>query len=92
MNKYRKQRFWLFVVSVAAAAIWSPGLHGQSGPMVWAVSAMNRVARDAPAANQREIVLWAARGEYESFQVVVRAPAGGLKNVNVTISDLAGGR
>ena len=53
---------------------------------------MKRVARDEPAGGQREIVLWAARGEYESFQVVVRAPAGGLKNVNVATSDLAGGR
>ena len=45
-----------------------------------------------PAGNQREIELWAARGEYESFQVVVHAPAGGLKNVNVAISDLEGER
>jgi hypothetical protein len=38
------------------------------------------------------MALWDARGEYESFQVVVRAPAGGLKNVNVAISDLTGER
>jgi hypothetical protein len=56
--------------------------------VVWAVPALARVARDEAAGSQREMALWAARGEYESFQIVVRAPAGGLKNVNVAISDL----
>jgi hypothetical protein len=54
------------------------------------VPALTRVARDDAAGTQREITLWAARGESESFQVVVRAAAGGLKNVNVATSDLTG--
>jgi hypothetical protein len=34
--------------------------------------------------------LYAARGEAESFQVVVRVPTGGLTNVKVSASDLTG--
>ena len=70
----------------------TPLLRAQSGPVVWTISPLTRIARDQAAGNEREIALWAARGEYESFQVVVRAPAGGLKNVNVAISDLMGER
>ncbi|HEY4085810.1 MAG TPA: glycoside hydrolase domain-containing protein, partial [Bryobacteraceae bacterium] len=32
----------------------------------------------------------AGRGEYESFQIAVQAPAGGLTNVNVAVSALSG--
>ena len=90
MKKYLSRPSRLVVGLAAALAFLSPALDGQAGPTVWVVPAMKRVARDEPAGNQREITLWAARGEYESFQMVVRAPAGGLKNVNVAISDLAG--
>jgi len=90
VNKYLPRPSRLVVALASAVAFLSPALGGQSGPMVWVVPAMKRVARDEPAGNQREIALWAARGEYESFQMVVRAPAGGLKNVNVAISDLTG--
>ena len=82
-----------FLLSAGLAALLSapvPALKAQSGPVIWLVPSLTRVARDETAANQREIALWAARGEYESFQVVVRAAAGGLKNVSVAISDLIG--
>jgi hypothetical protein len=67
-------------------------LRAQSALQAWVVPALTRVGRNDPAGNQREISLWAARGEYESFQVVVRAAGGGLKNVTVEISDLTGPR
>src|SRR5689334_15766369 len=92
MNKSLSRRFWLLAGLSLLLAPSELALHAQSGPLVWVVPALTRVARDEAAGNQREIALWAARGEYESFQVVVRAPAGGLKNVNVTISDLTGER
>jgi Domain of unknown function (DUF4091) len=84
--------FWLLAGVSAALLVPASRLPAQSGPVVWAVPALTRVARDAAAGNQREMELWAARGEYESFQVVVHAPARGLKNVNVAISDLMGER
>jgi len=88
--------FWLLAVFSPALLALAPRSSAQSGaqpgaqsgPVVWAVPALARVARDEAAGSQREMALWAARGEYESFQIVVRAPAGGLKNVNVAISDL----
>lgn len=92
MEKCKCRVFWLLSGLSAALLAAVPRLPAQSGPVVWAVPALTRVARDEAAENQREIALWAARGEYESFQVVVRAPAGGLKNVNVAISDLMGER
>lgn len=92
MNKSMLRRFWLVVGLLTALPAARLSLSAQSGPIVWAVPALTRVARDELAGSQREVQLWAARGEYESFQVVVRAPTGGLKNVNVVISDLMGER
>ena len=34
--------------------------------------------------------IYAAKGEYESYQIVVHAPNGGLNNTNVTVSPLTG--
>jgi Glycoside hydrolase 123, catalytic domain/Glycoside hydrolase 123 N-terminal domain len=92
MNRYISRTFWFLA---GLSAFPNPGilaLHAQAGPTVWVVPALTRVARDEGPGNRREIELWAARGEYESFQVVVHAPPGGLKNVNVAISDLEGDR
>jgi hypothetical protein len=53
---------------------------------------MQRVDMTEPAHEDRIIELFAARGEYEPFQVVVRAPAGGLRNVTFRMGDLRGPR
>ena len=90
MNRYMSRCLWLLAVLSAFLAAEPLALSAQSGPIVWVVPALTRVAQDEAPGSQREIALWAARGEYESLQVVVRAPAGGLKNVSVAISDLAG--
>src|ERR1700686_2302024 len=92
MNKSMLRSFLVFAGSSAVLALQTSVSHAQSGPTVWVVPALTRVAGDDAPGNRREIELWAARGEYESFQVVVHAPAGGLKNVNVAISDLGGER
>src|SRR5579872_910968 len=62
----------------------------QAAPVVWVVSSMERVGRSGPAGAGAEVRLYAARGETESFQVVVRAPQGGLRNGNVQVSALEG--
>ncbi len=62
----------------------------QSTPIVWVVPSLERVGRTSPAGKGTRIQLEAARGEYESFQAIVQAPANGLKNVNITVSDLRG--
>jgi glycosyl hydrolase family 123 len=73
-----------------AAVVVFGTLDAYAGPTVWVVSALTRVGREDSPANSPEIALWAARGEYESFQVIVRAPGGGLTNVKVAASALAG--
>ena len=67
-------------------------LPGRAGaqPVVWVASDMVRIgASDAPGSGT-QAQLWAGRGECEAFQIIVRAPSGGLSNVNVTVSDLSG--
>ncbi len=61
------------------------------GFSVWVVPSLRRVVPDDPAGPESFASLQAARGEYESFQIAIKAPAGGgLSNVNVTVSDLVG--
>jgi len=49
------------------------------------------VGRSDPAGNTALAQLSAARGEFESFQIVVHAPANtGLSHVNVAVTDLTG--
>ena len=90
MNSHLSRPFCLLAAFSAFLATGAVNLRAQSGPTVWVVPALTRVARDEAPAARQEIELWAARGEYESFQVVVRAAAGGLKNVSVASSDLTG--
>ncbi len=61
-----------------------------SAPRIWVVPSLERVGRTSPAGKITSIQLNAARGEYESVQVVIQAPPSGLKNVNITFSDLRG--
>lgn len=61
-----------------------------AAPVVWVTSGMERVRRQDPPKTTTNIDLYAARGEYEPFQIVIQAPPGNLTNVNVTVSDLYG--
>jgi Domain of unknown function (DUF4091) len=55
----------------------------------WTVSSLDRVGRLTPRpADQETTVLSAAKGEYTSFQVIVKAPEQGLEITNLTSSDL----
>jgi uncharacterized protein (TIGR03437 family) len=51
---------------------------------------MVRTGRNEAAGTGTQAIISAARGEYESFQIAVQAPAGGLTNVNVKVSALSG--
>ncbi len=61
-----------------------------AAPQVWVESSWTRVGPTDPAGTAGQAGLAAARGETESFQILVRAPSGGLTNVNVTAPDLIG--
>lgn len=59
-------------------------------PVVWVIDSLERVGqRDLPGPS-RSATISAGRGEYEPFQIVIRAPPGGLTNAFVTASDLVG--
>ena len=62
-----------------------------AGPIVWVVpSSLHRVGpTDAPG-GRTTVVIRAARGEFQSFQVAIQAPGGGLTNVNFSVSKLVG--
>src|SRR5437899_2410002 len=61
----------------------------QSGPTVWVAPSLHRVGRSEASGASTQAQLSAGRGEYESFQIVVRGPAGvNLTNLNVSVSDL----
>jgi Domain of unknown function (DUF4091) len=51
---------------------------------------MERIGRTVPPATEAEVKIWAARGEYEPFQIVVSAGAKAANGVNLQASDLIG--
>jgi Domain of unknown function (DUF4091) len=57
---------------------------------VWVSPSLDRVGRTDSPKSASLVQLNAAKGEYESFQIIVSAPTDGLKNVNITVSDLIG--
>ena len=62
----------------------------EARPIVWVAPALTRVARDDAPRETREIILWAGRGEYESYQVIVHGPAEGLEGGTISVSGLVG--
>lgn len=62
----------------------------RDGPVVWVASSLERIGREDRAGTGTLARLQSARGEYESFQIVVRAPPGGLTRVTLEMTDLTG--
>src|SRR3989338_5131097 len=62
-----------------------------AGPVFWLEDGLTRVFKNDPAKTANAITLYAAKNEYEPFQVVVKAPPGNpLTGVNVSVSDFQG--
>jgi hypothetical protein len=57
---------------------------------VWIAPSLHRVGKSDAPLGGTAVGLYAARGEYESFQIIVNGASTGLNNVNVTISDMQG--
>src|SRR5438270_6567716 len=75
---------------VVCSAMLSQLQAAETKPVVWIAPSLHRVGmNDAPGV-ESGVNLAAARGEYESFQIVVSGATQGAGNVNVTISDLDG--
>jgi len=76
----------LFVFSTSFSTV----AMAKGSPVVWTAPSLHRVGMSDAAGSVTEVSLVAARGEYESFQIVANGASSGLSNVNVTISDLQG--
>ena len=75
----------LFSTFFAFSAAFSTLAVAQGTPVVWTAPSLHRVGMSDAAGNSTDVSLAAARGEYESFQIVASGASKGL-NVNVTIS------
>jgi Glycoside hydrolase 123, catalytic domain/Glycoside hydrolase 123 N-terminal domain len=55
-----------------------------TGFAVWTAPSLSFIDKNAaPASMPTSVHIYAAKGEYESFQIGIRAPAGGLTNINI---------
>src|SRR5262249_42543809 len=60
----------------------------QATPTVFVAPSMNRIGMTEAPRRDTKVTLAAARGEYESFQIVAHGGSNGLTNVNLTVSPL----
>src|SRR5438309_2166239 len=79
---------FLFVPSRRPLVLAASG--APAAPAVWLVSSLERVGPNDPPGQEQDVRLAAARGETESFQIVVRPPDNNAADLTVTISDLIG--
>jgi Domain of unknown function (DUF4091) len=84
MTLSSKGFFPVFLVCSAALSV------AHANPVVWTAPSMHRVGMSEPAGSSADVMISAARGEYESFQIITSGAAKGIGNVNVTVSDLQG--
>jgi hypothetical protein len=85
--RVRGARLVLLVLVLLCSAAAPPAT---AVPTVWVAPSLERISPDAPPGTGTQVHLYAARGEYESFQVIVRAAPAALTNVNVSAPELDG--
>ena len=89
---YASPRSWVAVVScLAILPLVGLGRAQEStapgaAPIVWAVpSSLLRVGPTDAAGSGTAVTIYGSRGEFVPFQIAVKAPAGGLTNVRLSI-------
>lgn len=83
-----KFKYWRFGRIFVSSVFSSVALLAQ--PSIWVAPSMQRVMQTDRPGGVAQAQIHAARGEYESFQIVVTAPPSGLSSVNVSVSNLTG--
>ena len=78
-----------FAAALLAMLAW-PVAEAGVQPQIWLVTGLERVGRDAQASTVRQLEIDAARGEWESFQLVIQAGTTDISQAQVTVSDLVG--
>ena len=61
-----------------------------TNPQVWVTGSMERIRPNEQPGNLTSIELYAARGEYESFQIAINSDQDNQTQINLTVSDLYG--
>src|SRR5260370_7084642 len=80
-------KFVTFVVCAFVSVFGASMSYAQS---VWVAGSMPRIGPSDAPGSASSISLYAAKGEAESFHVVVRAPSSGLSTANLSASNLVG--
>ena len=72
---YRKiYLFPLLIVTILFTIMIRPDPSSSANTEVWVTDAMSRIFPSDRAENVRNIQLYAAKGEYESFQIGIKLP------------------
>ncbi|MEH2358706.1 MAG: glycoside hydrolase domain-containing protein [Nostoc sp.] len=74
---------WLWQVPSASDSL-------ATSPVIYMAPSLKRIGQTDKIGSSPSINISAAKGEYESLQLVIKAPASGLTNVNISVSDLFG--
>ena len=94
LKPFSKYIFWLFVPCALTILLISLRTEYSSSlpntPRVWVQNSLEHILLDTPPQEIKDIHLYAARGEYESFQIAINAPQADITVSNVQISDLNG--
>lgn len=80
----------LFPAILICSAVWPASAAPEANPVVWIAPSLHRVGLSDAVGSDTQVTLFAARGEYESFQIVANGASSGLHSVNVAVSDLKG--
>ncbi|MEH2006494.1 DUF4091 domain-containing protein [Nostoc sp.] len=82
----------IFIVLVCLNIWQIPNICASSaiGPVLYMAPSLKRIGQTDTRVSTSSVKIFAAKGEYESFQLVIQAPASELTNVNVSVSDLFG--
>ena len=86
-NAIRSSLIPAFIISSAA---WSAMANTTTGPVAWIEPSLHRVGMSDAPGGASQVKLSAARGEYESFQIVTNGSSTGQHIVKVAVSDLKG--
>jgi hypothetical protein len=89
-----KYSFWLLIALSSTTLLVSLRTEysnsSSASPQVWVKNSMERVMLQDPAEDVHNIHLYAARGEYESFQIAIKASQYDAVVTDIQVSDLNG--
>jgi hypothetical protein len=93
----RKFAIFIYALLALVVVLWidrtSPSIYTPpTKPQVWAMNSLERISPNSKANKSNSVRLFAAKGEWESFQIAVKAPVGDLRNIKLSVDDLQGAK